>query len=68
MNDLVRGFRLKGRIIFRGQDIYASRIDPVAVRRHIGTGTCQARCSLPLVDEAHTFSGIHIEGLKAPAS
>ena len=26
MNDLVRGFRLKGRIIFRGQDIYASRI------------------------------------------
>src|SRR5215470_4017667 len=36
MNDLVRGFRLKGRIIFRGQDIYASRIDPVAVRRHIG--------------------------------
>src|SRR6516165_5985401 len=25
MNDLVRGFRLKGRVIFRGQDIYASR-------------------------------------------
>jgi len=36
MNDLVRGFRLKGRVIFRGQDIYASRVDPVAVRRHIG--------------------------------
>src|SRR5262252_2215596 len=36
MNDLVHGFRLKGRVIFRGQDIYASRIDPVAVRRHIG--------------------------------
>ncbi|HTQ24265.1 MAG TPA: phosphate ABC transporter ATP-binding protein PstB [Candidatus Binataceae bacterium] len=36
MNDLVRGFRLKGHVIFRGQDIYASRIDPVAVRRHIG--------------------------------
>ena len=36
MNDLVRGFRLSGRIIFRGQDIYASKIDPVAVRRHIG--------------------------------
>ena len=25
MNDLVRGFRLKGHVIFRGQDIYASR-------------------------------------------
>jgi phosphate transport system ATP-binding protein len=36
MNDLVRGFHLKGRVIFRGQDIYASRVDPVAVRRHIG--------------------------------
>jgi phosphate transport system ATP-binding protein len=36
MNDLVRGFRLKGHVIFRGQNIYADRIDPVAVRRHIG--------------------------------
>jgi phosphate transport system ATP-binding protein len=36
MNDLVRGFHLRGRVIFRGQDIYASRVDPVAVRRHIG--------------------------------
>jgi phosphate transport system ATP-binding protein len=36
MNDLIRGFHLKGHVIFRGQDIYASRIDPVAVRRHIG--------------------------------
>jgi phosphate transport system ATP-binding protein len=36
MNDLVRGFHLKGSVMFRGQDIYSSRIDPVAVRRHIG--------------------------------
>jgi phosphate transport system ATP-binding protein len=36
MNDLVRGFNFKGRVVFRGQDIYGSRIDPVAVRRHIG--------------------------------
>jgi len=36
MNDLVRGFRFKGHVIFRGQDIYASNIDPVSVRRHIG--------------------------------
>src|ERR1700722_11983266 len=36
MNDLVRGFRLKGHVIFRGQNIYADKIDPVAVRRHIG--------------------------------
>ncbi len=36
MNDLVRGFRFKGHVHFRGQDIYHSRVDPVAVRRHIG--------------------------------
>jgi phosphate transport system ATP-binding protein len=36
MNDLVRGFRFKGQVLFRGQDIYASKIDPVVVRRHIG--------------------------------
>ena len=36
MNDLIRGFRLKGHVLLHGKDIYASKIDPVAVRRHIG--------------------------------
>jgi phosphate transport system ATP-binding protein len=36
MNDLIRGFRFEGEIRFRGKDIYASNVDPVAVRRHIG--------------------------------
>ncbi|MBY0527915.1 MAG: phosphate ABC transporter ATP-binding protein PstB [Gemmataceae bacterium] len=36
MNDLVRGFRFDGHIHFRGRDIYDTKIDPVAVRRHIG--------------------------------
>jgi len=36
MNDRVRGFRMDGHVHFRGQDIYHKRIDPVAVRRHIG--------------------------------
>src|ERR1700740_1540488 len=36
MNDLVRGFRFEGHVHFQGRDIYASTIDPVAVRRHIG--------------------------------
>src|SRR5579862_8931956 len=36
MNDLIRGFRFDGQIRFRGKDIYASNVDPVAVRRHIG--------------------------------
>src|SRR5579862_5842957 len=36
MNDLVRGFRFDGHVRYRGRDIYASGIDPVAVRRFIG--------------------------------
>ena len=36
MNDLVRGFRFKGHVRYRGRDIYDSAIDPVAVRRFIG--------------------------------
>ena len=36
MNDLVRGFRFEGHVRYRGQDIYAPSVDPVAVRRYIG--------------------------------
>lgn len=36
MNDLVHGFRVEGEVVYRGKDIYAKSIDPVAVRRHIG--------------------------------
>ncbi|MBK8979015.1 MAG: phosphate ABC transporter ATP-binding protein [Planctomycetes bacterium] len=36
MNDLVEGFRFEGHVRFQDQDIYHPRIDPVAVRRHIG--------------------------------
>ncbi len=36
MNDLIRIFRFKGHVLFHGKDIYAPKVDPVAVRRHIG--------------------------------
>jgi phosphate transport system ATP-binding protein len=36
MNDLVRSFRFQGQILFRGKDVYAPSVDPVAVRRYIG--------------------------------
>jgi len=36
MNDLVRGFRFNGHVRYRGKDIYAPAVDPVAVRRYIG--------------------------------
>jgi phosphate transport system ATP-binding protein len=36
MNDLIPGTRLEGQVLFEGQDIYASHVDPVEVRRRIG--------------------------------
>jgi len=36
MNDLIKGFKLEGKVNFLGQDIYANGVDPVVVRRHIG--------------------------------
>jgi len=36
MNDLIRGFRFEGSVHYRGRDMYSKKVDPVAVRRHIG--------------------------------
>jgi phosphate transport system ATP-binding protein len=36
MNDLVPGARVEGSVTYRGQDIYAPQVDPIAVRTHIG--------------------------------
>jgi phosphate transport system ATP-binding protein len=36
MNDLIRDARVEGRVDFRGQNLYASEVDPVEVRRRIG--------------------------------
>jgi phosphate transport system ATP-binding protein len=36
MNDLVPSFRMEGRILFEGQDLFGPRVDPVEVRRRVG--------------------------------
>jgi len=36
MNDMIPDFRFEGSVTYHGQDIYASNIDPVVVRRYIG--------------------------------
>jgi phosphate transport system ATP-binding protein len=36
MNDLIGGTRLEGQILYRDEDLYASYVDPVEVRRRIG--------------------------------
>jgi len=36
MNDLIPAARIQGEILFQGQNIYGSEVDPVEVRRRIG--------------------------------
>ncbi|MBW6473812.1 MAG: phosphate ABC transporter ATP-binding protein PstB [Anaerolineaceae bacterium] len=36
MNDIIPGFSLEGKIIYKGKNIYSSREDPVRIRRQIG--------------------------------
>jgi phosphate transport system ATP-binding protein len=36
MNDLVPGARVEGEITYHDQNIYAPKVDPIAVRQHIG--------------------------------
>jgi phosphate transport system ATP-binding protein len=36
MNDSVPGFRLEGRVLYHGHDVYGSNVDEVEVRRRIG--------------------------------
>ncbi len=36
MHEVVRGARAEGKVYYRGEDIYAPRVDPVRVRRRIG--------------------------------
>jgi phosphate transport system ATP-binding protein len=36
MNDLVPGARIEGQVLYQGEDLYGSHVDPVEVRRQIG--------------------------------
>ena len=36
INDLMPGFRVAGRVLFKGQDLYAPGVDPIEIRLRIG--------------------------------
>ncbi len=36
INDLMPGFRVAGRVLFKGQDLYATGVDPIEIRLRIG--------------------------------
>ncbi|HEY5057680.1 MAG TPA: phosphate ABC transporter ATP-binding protein PstB [Gaiellaceae bacterium] len=63
MNDLIPGFTQTGTIRYHGQDICASNIDPVAVRRNIGM-VFQRPNPFPKSIHANVAWGLKVLGMK----
>ena len=63
MNDLIPGAKVSGSISFHGQDIYASGVDPIAVRRHIGM-VFQKANPFPKSIFDNVAYGLRINGMK----
>ena len=64
MNDLIPGTRHEGDVLFHGQDIYASNIDPVDVRRRIGM-VFQKPNPFPKSIRDNLAFGMKVNGIKA---
>jgi phosphate transport system ATP-binding protein len=63
MNDLVPVFSQEGRILFHGQDLSASEVDPVAVRRRIGM-VFQRPNPFPKSIYENIAFGLRVNGMK----
>jgi phosphate transport system ATP-binding protein len=63
MNDFIPGARVTGRVTYHGQDIYASEVDPIQVRRHIGM-VFQKPNPFPKSIYDNVAYGLRINGIK----
>ena len=63
MNDLVPSARVSGEVLFRGQNLYASDVDPVEVRRRIGM-VFQKPNPFPKSIHDNIAFGLRINGFK----
>jgi phosphate transport system ATP-binding protein len=63
MNDLIPGVRIEGQIRYHGQNIYASDIDPVEVRRRIGM-VFQKPNPFPKTIYENVAFGARVNGIK----
>ena len=64
MNDFVNGFRFEGSVHYRGQDIYAQGVDPVAVRRSIGMVFQQQPNPFAMSIYKNVAFGLRLNGFK----
>jgi phosphate transport system ATP-binding protein len=63
MNDLIPGARVSGLVTYHGQDIYASEVDPIQVRRRIGM-VFQKPNPFPKSIYDNVAYGLRINGIK----
>ena len=64
MNDLIPGTRIDGRIDFHGEDLYATHVDSVDVRRRIGMVFQKPNPFPKSIKENLTF-GMKVNGIRA---
>jgi phosphate transport system ATP-binding protein len=63
MNDLIPGASLEGKVLYHGEDLYDSRVDPVEVRRRIGM-VFQKPNPFPKSIYENVAFGLRVNGLK----
>jgi phosphate transport system ATP-binding protein len=63
MNDLVPGARVDGRVLYHGEDLYETNVDPVEVRRRIGM-VFQKPNPFPKSIYDNIAFGLKVHGLK----
>jgi phosphate transport system ATP-binding protein len=64
MNDLIPGTKVDGTLLFQGQDLYSSDVDPVDVRRRIGM-VFQKPNPFPKSIRDNIAFGLKVNGLKS---
>lgn len=63
MNDLIPGARVSGRVLYKGQDLYDPKVDPVEVRRRIGM-VFQKPNPFPKSIFENVAFGLRVHGIK----
>src|SRR5207244_11191304 len=64
MHELVPNTRIEGKVLFRGEDIYAPQIDPVVIRRRIGM-VFQKSNPFPTMSIAdNVIAGLKLNGVR----
>ncbi len=66
MHEVVPGARLTGRVLLGGRDIYAPRVNPVRVRRHVGMVFQKPNPFPSMSIRDNVLAGLRLNGIAVP--